>query len=234
MKIEVYIFANNDEKLIPYVARHYGFAKMILMENNSTDNTIKVAKEYGMEVRTYITDKFDDLILLEKKEHCWRESKADWVMVVDSDEFIYHPDLIKNLSKETATILHPKFFNMFSEAFPTTKGQIYDEVNMGTDGGMWLSKMNVFRPREIQSMNWAIGCHYAYPVGNVSINGNTELKTLHMRFLSRKYLIDRCQEQAPRMSERNHDNGWSIQMTWDAKKINEYFDQNIPNLKQII
>jgi hypothetical protein len=236
MKIEVYIMTNNEEMMIPYIMRHYSqFAKVILLESHSTDNTIKLAGSLGAEVWVYdIPDEINDLTHLQIKESCWKESKADWVIVVDADEFVYHPDIISELKKTDATVIHPKFYNMFTEVFPTTEGQIYDEVKYGTDGDFWLSKMNLFRPSEITRMNWSIGCHHASPEGNVKIDENTEIKTLHMRFMGREYMIDRYKRNAKRLSAVNQANGWGIQLNWNAQQINEYFDKQKPNLIKII
>ena len=236
MKIEVYIVVNNEEPIIPYIMRHYGqFAKVIFLENSSTDNTVKLASSLGAEIRVYdYPDELDDRKLLDMKESCWKESSADWIMIVDADEFIYHPNIIEVLKESKATVIHPTFHNMFTEVFPTTKGQIYDEVNMGTDGDFWLSKMNIFKPKEIKSINYAPGCHFAYPEGNVIIDNNSSIKTLQMRFLSRQYLIDKYQHSKERMSALNINNGWGIQHLWSDEQINKYFDDNIPKLIKIV
>lgn len=237
MKIETYIMINNEEMLIPYIMRHYGqFSKVIFLESNSTDNTVKLAHELGAEVRQYdMPDEINDKLHLEMKETCWKSSDADWVIVIDADEFVYHPEIIKLLQESKSTVIHPTFHNMFSETFPVTKGQIYDEVNMGTpDGDFWLSKMVLFKPKEIVKMNWAIGCHYAYPEGNVIIDNNSGIKTLHMRFLSRQYLIDKYERNCKRLSKINQDNGWGIQLAWNREKINSYFDEQTPKLIKIV
>ena len=236
MKIEVYIMARNEERIIPYLMRHYGrFAKVIFLESNSTDKTVSLARSLGGEVWKYnISDEVDDRNFLRVKESCWQGSKADWAIVVDADEFVYHPDIVGELKKSKATIIHPKFYNMFSEIYPTTEGQIYDEVKLGTDGDFWLSKMNIFRPSDIKRMNWIPGCHGANPEGNVIIDADSEIKTLHMRFLSREFLIHRYEKEVLRLSQHNLDNGFGIQFHWTAQQINDYFDKMKPNLKQIV
>jgi len=235
-KIETYVMSHNIEKLLPYVMRHYSqFSKVILTENNSTDNTIKLGHLLGAEIWIYeVPDEINQFRLLEIKENCWKESRADWVIVVDADEFVYHPDLVGVLERTKATVIHPTFHNMFSEVFPTTEGQIYDEVTMGMDGDFWLSKMNVFRPHEVTKMNWAIGCHYAYPEGNVIIDKDSGIKTLHMRFLSRKWVIDHHKYQASRLDKECANKGYGVQFTWTEEETNKYFDDNLPKLKKII
>jgi hypothetical protein len=155
--------------------------------------------------------------------------------VCDADEFVYHPDIVSVLKNSKATVIHPTFHNMFSDVFPTTDGQIYDEVTMGTpDGDFWLSKMNLFKPKEITAMKWAMGCHYAYPEGNVIIDDKSGIKTLHMNFLSRQYLINRYKRNSQRHSEKDRINGWGVQSFWSEEQINKYFDEQLPRLIKIV
>jgi glycosyltransferase involved in cell wall biosynthesis len=213
--------------MIPYLMRHYGeFAHVIFLESNSTDNTVCLAESLGAEVRQFLMpDELSDQTHVDVKNECWKGSEADWCMVVDADEFVYHPDLINILINTEATIIQPSFHNMFSEKFPKTKGQIYDEVQYGTaNGGIWESKPIIFKPKEIQSMNWHPGSHYASPVGNVKFSYDSGIKILHMRFLSRKYVLDHYYKQAYRMSEDNLKNKWALQYFWDKDEINRIFD----------
>jgi glycosyltransferase involved in cell wall biosynthesis len=232
MKIETYILCHNEELYIPYLVRHYSqFGKIIILENNSTDNTVELAKSLGCEVWIYdIPDHNGEKMLTEIREQCWRKSQADWVMIVDADEFIFHPLLLKILSETKDTIFEPEFINMFSEKFPTTTGQIYDEIKYGVPGGIWKSKMNIIAPRKIKRMNWHPGQHYADPVGEVRINLNSGIKTLHMKFLSKEYVIKNFKEQAARKIRMDLINGWGCQYQWSEQEINDFFDSNKPNL----
>jgi glycosyltransferase involved in cell wall biosynthesis len=220
--------ARNEARMIPYLMRHYGqFAKVIFLESNSTDNTVTLARSLGAEVRQYIMpDELDDKTHVDLKNECWKGSQADWVMVVDADEFIYHPYLIDVLENIDATIIQPSFHNMFSDKFPTTKKQIYDEVKYGTfDGGIWFSKPIIFKPLQIRAMNWFPGSHYANPEGNVKISFGSGIKILHMRFLSRKYVFERYYKQSHRLSENNLKNQWALQYLWDKKEIDKIFTE---------
>lgn len=237
MTIETYVMVNNEELLVPYIMRHYGaFSKVIFLESNSTDKTVELGHKLGAEIRKYnVPDVLDNLTMMEMKEDCWFGSVAEWVFIVDADEFIYNTDLLGVLSRSEATVIQPSFHNMFSEVFPTTKRQIYDEVTMGTsDGDIWQTKINIFRPREITRMNFGIGGHTASPEGNVIIDTNSGIKTLHMNFLSRQYLINRYKRNSQRHTKKDIENGWGVQSFWTEEKINKYFDENIPKLIKIV
>lgn len=232
MKIETFCLVNNEEKLMPYFMRHYSqFSDIVLLENNSTDRTIEIAKEMGAEVWTYDRpDEINDQWFMDIKNTCWKDSKADWVIIVDADEFVYHPDLKGLLKKTDSTIFTPKLFNMFSEKFPTTKGQIYEEVNKGVEGG---GKMNIFRPSEIKEILYGPGCHWAKPEGNV-ILGASDILTLHMRYLSIQYVQDRNDRAAKRLSELNKSQGWGFHVNFPKEDNIKYFEGEILKAKKVV
>jgi glycosyltransferase involved in cell wall biosynthesis len=223
MKIEAYIIAYNEELLMPYVIRHYSkFADVIIIENNSTDKTVEIAHNMGATVWRYnIADEMNDLTLKTIKNNCWKNSKADWVIIADADEFIYHPDLVNILSQSDCTIFAPLMYNMFSDKFPTTSGQIYDEIKYGSlyEYGV---KMNIFRPSEIKEINYHEGCHFADPAGNVKINYHSEIKTLHMRYLSLDFVMERQNRTTQRLSEINKKMGWTVYGLQKREQIENY------------
>lgn len=238
MKIEVYALMHNEERMLPYFMRHYSqFADVILHENNSTDRSVKLAKELGAKVVIEdVPDEIDDQWYINVKNHCWMGSKAEWVMVVDIDEFIYHPSIVKCLKKIKATIVQPQFINMYSEVFPTTPGQIYEEVTKGTQEGSvsWGSKMNIFRPGEIKRINYGVGCHHADPEGNIILEKESEIKTLHMKFLSKEWVIERSQYAAGRLSELNKMKGWGYHYQLSPERISASFDEALTRIKKVI
>jgi glycosyltransferase involved in cell wall biosynthesis len=233
MKIEAFILCNNEEMIMPYLMRHYNqFAHVTILENNSTDNTVKLAKSLGADVNIYdVPDEINDQWYMDVKNNCWKGSKADWAIVGDADEFVYHPKILSILEKTKATIFLPRLFNMFSEKFPTTQGQIYEEVNMGIEGG---GKMNLFRPSAIKEINYDAGCHSAHPVGDVQLDVNSPIMTLHMRNLSKEYVIDRNARAAARLSQLNKDMKWGYHYNATPEEISKYFDDSMTALIKVV
>jgi len=135
------------------------------------------------------------------------------------------------LNKSVATVLAPPLFNMISEKFPTTEGQITEEVKMGISGG---TKRNMFRPNEITEINYEPGCHGAAPKGTVIIDERTEIKTLHYRNLSKQYLIDRNAMSQKRLSEVNKKNGWGVHYATPVEELESFFDSQLLIATQII
>jgi hypothetical protein len=235
MKIEVYCLVSNEEIMLSYFMRHYiQFAKVILLESNSKDKTKEIAYSMGAEIWIYDwPDQINDQIFTEVKNNCWKQSAADWIMVTDVDEFIYHPDLINALEKTKSTIIRPDFYNMYSETFPKTKKQIYDEVKKGIIQFEPPPKMNVFKRSEIQEMNYAPGCHHANPTGNVIINSEG-FKTLHMRNLSKEYILSKNASHSRRRSDINKLMRWGDHVDTPADEVCRKFDESMKVATKII
>lgn len=208
MKIETFAVCHNEQAILPYFFRHYSqYGSVTIFDNNSTDNSIEIAKRNNAHIFQFSTDnEFREDILTNIRNICWKESKADWVMVVDIDEFIYHKNLIQILETIEGTVILPRMFNMYSDIFPTTEGQIYDEVKFGVE---FNSKMSLFRPKEIKDINFEPGMHFANPEGNFNLNFTSPIIEMHFKNLGQEYVNNRNAYLNTRQSEVNRQNGWS-------------------------
>ena len=233
MKIETYVLACNEEKIMPYFLRHYTpFSEIILLESASLDHTAQMVSDAGGAVWHYDhPDEINDQLFLDMKNSCWRESEADWVIIVDADEYVYHPNLVQILERTEHTIFLPRLFNMFHERFPTTTGQIYEEVTGGREGG---AKMNLFKPKEITRINYAIGCHNASPAGNINLGINSEIMTLHMRHLGSDYVIERNARASKRLSALNRSMGWGYHSDAPPEEVIKYMQNEMTGLIQVV
>lgn len=236
MRIEAFILANNEERLMPYVMRHYSqFAKVIILESNCTDRTVEIAHSHGAEIWNYdVADEIDDAWFTKLKNNCWKDSCADWVMVADADEFIYHPNIREILRRTRSTIIQPRFYNMYSRNFPTTSGQIYEEVRRGVEQVSPKAKMNIFRPIAIKDIEYYPGCHEAFPHGRVRINTESGIKTLHMRNLSKDFIIDRNLRARKRNSEINRANGWGVHVDWPEEEWLRRYEEGLREATDIL
>lgn len=164
MKIWAYVTVWNEEKMLPYYLRHYSTfcERIIVLDNQSTDSTLMICKKYAnVEVREYNTsDTFNDYVHLDLKHACVVEAngKADYIIVSDCDEFIYHPNIVEFLKENKSPVIFPAGFQMVSHYFPKGDGQIYDEIKDGVPDP-WYSKPILINPNKIESLQWIEGCH---------------------------------------------------------------------------
>jgi len=224
MKIETFTVCYNEEKMLPYFLRHYSqYGHVTVFDNNSTDNSVAIAKSFNATVIPFNSDdKYREDILIHLRNNCWKESQADWVIIADVDEIIYHRMLELALSRSTGTVIIPHMFEMYSESFPTTKGQIYDEVKAGVE---MRSKMFLFKPSEIKEMNYEAGNHFALPEGNVIMDVQTGIIAMHFKNLSIAYALDRYDMLNYRQSDENKDNNWSWHMDKDPVIFSKEFNE---------
>lgn len=168
MKIETYIIAWNRESTIHLTINHYAqLGKVFLYDNFSTDSTREIAESLGADVRLFGREGvLDDGVYLDIKNHCWKKSDADWVIIVDDDEILYHPYLKieLQLAKDSgATLIHPQGFAIYSNEMPVKE---WVEIMDGIKDDQY-SKLCCFDPKAITDINYVYGCHEARPKGRV-------------------------------------------------------------------
>lgn len=236
MRIEVHALLCNEARMIPYFMLHYSqFAEVFFYESNSSDGSREIATILGANVIDLPCDyKINENAFTHMKNNCWKNSKADWVITADTDEFVYHPDIVSLLKRSKHTIIQPQEWRMISRSFPTINGQIYDEIKYGFPGVSGYGKMNIFRPDQIRDMNYAAGCHSCNPVGNVRIDRKTEIKTLHFHDAGLQYRLERNRYVAGRISDINIQMGWGIHHTWPEEKMINDFEENMKKAVRII
>jgi glycosyltransferase involved in cell wall biosynthesis len=234
--IEVHCLLHNEAPILPYFIRHYQrFADIYFYESDSTDESPEIARKLSCNIIPLPTNnEANDAIFTAMKNNCWKSSTADWVIVCDTDEFVYHPDLLHVLERTEATIFKPPEWRMFSDKFPTTPGQIYDEVKYGVPGFPGHNKMILFRSSEIREMNYTAGCHDASPSGNVRICTKTDILTLHFHDLGLDYRIKRNEYLGSRLSSINRERGWGIHTTWSRETVTQNFNNDMRSVQRVI
>jgi hypothetical protein len=233
MTVETFAICYNEARLLPYFMRHYTqYGSVTIFDNQSTDDSVAIARSLGAIVYPFESGgEFRDDIMVHVKDICWRESKADWCIVGDMDEFVYHRNLMWALKHSEGTVIMPRMFQMYADVYPTTRGQIYDEVKYGVE---MRSKMCIIRPDQIMSMNYEVGCHHAYPEGNFALNVRTEIVNLHFKNMGLDYVTARNAELNARMSELNKEHGWSFHVAIPPEEVAKEFENVKGKLIQVV
>src|SRR5690606_2040831 len=112
IRVHVYTVCWNEAKFLPYFLAHYAqFADRIFVyDNGSTDRSPDIVRAHPKaELRQFDSGgTFDDLSNINVKNNAYKESRgqADFVIVVDADELIYHPairELLQRYKEEGIT-----------------------------------------------------------------------------------------------------------------------------------
>lgn len=222
MKIDTFVLGWNEEKRIRDFISWYHGTNITLLDNYSSDNTANIAYENGCKVIQYGDNTQNNVHMLEIKESCWKNSDADWVIVCDMDEFLYHPKFFKILSTTKTTIIKCVGYNMISEIpLPIS------EINIGARDFRG-DKSICFRPDRIDSMNWLYGCHLCNPKGEIKYLINT-VKLFHYHHAGRKEFKERRLTYKNRMSNWDKDNKAGIHYEMSEQAMDEEFDNILHN-----
>ncbi len=231
--IHVYSIMWNEEFLLPYFLRHYEtFAdKIFIIDDNSTDRTAEIAKAHPkVEVIKYwYTRGFND----EDHSSCFLEAyqkysrgKADWVMCVDGDEFIYNKNMPKALSNAEAKgifIIRTTGFAMVSQFLPEKQGQIYEECFNG------IRSMNFDKPTVLKPELDVLFDPGRHQIRNADIKPQkAKLSLLHYRHISPDYLLSRSSKSFANMGMPDAKKKYLIERGL------AYFDKVKDKLKKVV
>jgi len=248
MNITVYTMCYNAERILPFFLDHYSkFAtEIIIYDNESTDKTVSIASKHPLvtKINTINTDNtVNDQILIDFKNTCWKDSTSNYVIVVDVDELLYHPNII-NFLKENRNFLifKPCGYDMISETFPNNNSSIISQIKKGNRNGRF-DKSCIFNPKLIKDINYKHGAHECNPsyinskIKNpyyYSEDYSCELKLLHYRYLGLDNFLQKNTQSGKRLSKLNHINKWGIEYTYDTKVHVADFKAKLNNCHFII
>jgi glycosyltransferase involved in cell wall biosynthesis len=231
MQITVYAVAYNEEKIMPFFLDHYSqfVKKIVVYDNCSTDNTVNIVKNYTKcetEVITFNTDNsFDDIELVNIKSTCWKSDQSDYVITVDVDELLYHPNLIEFIEQTTYPLYLPYGYDMVSVSFPKS-GIITSEIKTGVSQ-INYSKPCIFSPVKIKRCELLLGCHggnfYDYNDNIVEPYRDQNLKLLHYKNISFDYRFEKNSMFGCRQSSSNIAIGSSTHFNFTREhQLNEF------------
>lgn len=166
MKVEIFVPVYNGMHILPMFLDHYQerFPKcrINIYNDNSTDKTGDYCKSRGCNVIDYISKepKSDSITYI--RNNCWKNSKAEWIIMVDQDELINISladlDSIKNYD-----VIIVKGYNMVATNSSNPKDFTYGRFHS------WYCKPLMFR-KSVGEMNYIGGAHVAFPPEGTRLN----------------------------------------------------------------
>lgn len=230
----VFTLAYNEAPFIQFMIEHYRTrfpdCPIVVYDNQSTDDTVKIAKDNGCRVVSFDTqDKFDELTNIEIKRNAWKSAETDWVIVCDTDELIdiNQEDLVKEASCGSSIIRFEAYdmVNMENNSdWPTIKYGVRNKL---------YDKLYLFNRKRIYSINYLPGAHFAGPIGDVTYSTKV-YPAYHYKYLSEDYLISRYDVFSARLSDSNRKNGWTTHCLISENQIREDFLQRRKVAQKVI
>ncbi len=208
--ITVYTVTYNEEVMIQFMIDHYRErfpgCHIVIYDNMSTDNTIKIAKVNGCEVVPFDTrGAFMDRRNMDIKNSCWKSAETDWVLMCDLDELL---DINQSqLKKEEAlgiTIIKSKGYDMVAmDENLDIAGMKYGVRDDGHD------KSYLFNKKFIQEINYNPGAHLSDPKGVVKYSKKRYI-CFHYCFINYKVTVAKYKVYSSRKMKSPED----IMMHW--------------------
>lgn len=223
--ITVYTLAYNEELLIQFMIDHYRErfpgCRIIVNDNMSTDDTVKIALDNDCEVMPFDTDnQFTDRRHMDIKNSCWKDALTDWVLMCDLDELLDINEAQLKTEENLGTSM--------------IRCEGYDMINMEDNldiAGMKYGvkspmpgKFFLFNKKFISEINYGPGAHECKPIGTIAYS-NKIYKVYHYASINENLTIEKFKIYRKRLSSENIKNGWGTQYLMTPKEIHEEYAQ---------
>ena len=247
--VHVYSLCRNEAAMIPWFVAHYSaFAERIVVyDNGSTDGSPDLLSSYpNVTVRSFDTGGlFDEVAMTELRNRMWRESRglADFVVVCDMDEFLFHPrirGLLAAMKEAGKTILQPVGAQMVSETFPAWRPglRLTDLLRNGVlsvpgTRGWNRSKQVLFAPDRVD-MRFGYGSHRCRPRGTVDRHCSVRARLLHYDLVGRDRLFDKMRENRGRTDPRTSMRGLGWHYAMPEQMRLEQFERLLRRARPVV
>ena len=227
--MHVYLLCHNEAVLLPHTIEHYRrrvpSATFTILDNESSDNSVAIARALGCAVQTFGTgNKIDDHTLRELKNSVWLERADGWVIVADMDEWLCLTqfDLDREAARGT-TLLRVEGWNVVGESSTAALSDI--DLHALNTGALHTneSKSICFRRPQITAMNYNTGAHRAAPEGMVRRSRST-YRLKHMNWLGAAFVLQKYAARYERGKEQQA-HGLGIHYTDNAEAVLNEFNE---------
>ena len=141
MHVHLYTLCLDEVRMLPFFFQHYDsiVEYYVVYDDGSTDGSLDLLHQHHrVEIRPFERTNSDSFVESELVlfEHCWKESRrrADWVILVNIDEFLYHPmgwSFLETYKTKGITIIQAEGYQMVAESFPEKHRPLISQVRKG-------------------------------------------------------------------------------------------------------
>jgi hypothetical protein len=216
-----------------------GFDKLIVYDNQSSDNTVELLKKYPfVEIRTLNTGgSKSNQMIIDVKNRVWKEFKNEkdaWMFVSDFDEVVYYDGILKEYLKamgdEGYNYLNQDMVQTICENFQDKEKLVHETCDCGSFWGnsnVGGCKMTLFKINDFVSITYSPGAHSV----RVKLKENLCLKSLndkkiksfHLKFIDKNYCLERKHLAKKRRGPEDIRRGFGVQYERpDSEFLNEW------------
>lgn len=223
MIVHLYAQMWNEEWMLPFFFRHYDpiVDRYFLFDDGSTDGGLEIARRHPkVELAPFPRSASESFVLSEQQfsNECWKASRgvADWVIVTDLDEHLFHPygrGYLRRCTAAAVTMVPALGFQMISERMPDQGATLAYSC---TRGAPWVQmmKVSIFNPDAICEIDYGEGRHIARPVGRIQLPDVDETLLLHYKYIGYERTKRRHLELRERLGATDLERGWAHKYSW--------------------
>ena len=233
MDINIFLLCFNESALLPHTVNHYKKylpnCKITIYDNESTDNSVEIAKKLGCNVFSFSSNNIlDEDLQIKLRNSIWKNCNSGWIIMADMDEFlcVTEVELMKEIELGT-TILQINGYDMIGESETVDLTDIdLQKINKYIKNH-YESKKLCFLREAIIDMNYGCGSHSCNPKGNIVYSSHVYINK-HMNTLGLNFLINKLTKRYER-NEKMRLKGWNTHYEQDIEKIKEIYKNSINN-----
>ena len=248
LKIAAITMVCNEALLLPYFLRHYEYLDEIyaLYETDSSDGTLEILEQAPnvIVLKRHIETGLDSISKVDLINNVLHTVKADWVYVVDCDEFIFPPkeepnDFLNRQDRENYNIIQAAMFQVYRHkidkdldiALPPIPQRVHGDPDLFSTmegpnkaGNAAYIKPIVVKPSK--TICFQVGNHIVY--GGVRLSPEFYIGA-HWQMADPSIAIDRRLKNKARMSARNKRmymgwTHWDVTREWIEAECNRHLD----------
>lgn len=213
--VHLYALVWNERPILPFFFEHYRpfVDKFVLADDGSDDGSYEYLLAQPDVVLSRFENAGESFVEGARRFYCdaWKASRgtADYVIVVNIDELVYHPDpraALRAARDQAVTVIETRGWEMIGDALPKD-GSLPQQIPNGVHSRA-MSKVAIFDPKAIEEIGYTVGRHRANPQGRLGRTRRPLFDLLHYKYISPDYLVERYRQLAPRMREGDLRAGW--------------------------
>jgi glycosyltransferase involved in cell wall biosynthesis len=209
----------------------FGDPKIIIHDNNSTDDTAKIAVEHGADVVRFTTTGMNDMVQSQIKSDAAMKAEADWVLCIDADELCYVTSAdLDDLDARGINAVQFEGWNIFDKV--SSPWEVKVPMGVLTIG---YAKPVLLKTATFENIQFAAGAHSIIlgPAGKANFS-ISEYKLLHYKHWSCDWNLQRSGELAARQSDDNKAKGHSFHFALPTQTHLNFFNENYDRREPIV